>query len=787
MKLIDRYICREVFSHALVGLAIFTFVFFVPRLLQMMELVVRHSAAPARLALLFLCAFPPILKFTLPIAVLVGVLIGLGRMSADSELIALNSVGIGMRRVLVPVGALALSATALTLVMTLWLGPRSISYLRQTEDQLAASQASFQIQPRVFDERFPHLILYVQDATASATHWHGVFLAEIGSDKHSELTVAEDAIVVSSRGQSKSDASRIDLHLRDGSTHEFVPSNPNQYVVSTFSESDWPVELGGLEQTRTIVRSTAEKSLSELVATQGPGSREALVEAEQRFAFPGACIVFALLAVPLAARPRRGGRAMGFLMSLLLVCGYYLVLVLGSGFARQGKISPALGAWLADFVTLIAGIILLPRMEQMPGENWFSRIVPWVQSWARRPRRPVKGPVAETTNGEAVVNSRVRTIPIRQSIRRHDHTSGFPQLMDWYLLRTFLFYFAVLSAGFIFVFEIFTLFELLDDIARHLTSFIIVANYFRYHIPFLFYQLSPLAALVATLVTIGVMTKNNEIVAINASGMSLYRLALPLVAGSALLSVGLLTLDSSFLPYANQRQDELRNIIKARPPQTYLRPNRNWIFGENNKVYNYEVFDPDAQFFGGLNVYELDPASFALKRRVHAERAVWTPGKNSWSLESGWVRDFDGDQITRFVPFDKFDLAELSEPPSYFNREVRQYYQMDWWQLAEYIRELRQAGFDVGRLTVQWQKKLAFPMIAPVITLLAIPFALLVGTRGAIGGVALGVGIAIVYWATSSLFEALGGVGQLPPIMAAWAPDAIFAFLAAYFFLRMPT
>jgi lipopolysaccharide export LptBFGC system permease protein LptF len=218
-----------------------------------------------------------------------------------------------------------------------------------------------------------------------------------------------------------------------------------------------------------------------------------------------------------------------------------------------------------------------------------------------------------------------------------------------------------------------------------------------------------------------------------------------------------------------------------------LRPNRNWIFGENNKVYNYEVFDPDAQFFGGLNVYELDPASFALKRRVHAERAVWTPGKNSWSLESGWVRDFDGDQITRFVPFDKFDLAELSEPPSYFNREVRQYYQMDWWQLAEYIRELRQAGFDVGRLTVQWQKKLAFPMIAPVITLLAIPFALLVGTRGAIGGVALGVGIAIVYWATSSLFEALGGVGQLPPIMAAWAPDAIFAFLAAYFFLRMPT
>lgn len=793
MKLIDRYICREVFSHALVGLAIFTFVFFIPRLLLMMQLVVRHSAATGRLALLFLSAFPPVLKFTLPIAVLVGVLIGLGRMSADSELIALNSVGVGMRRVLVPVGALALTAAALTLAMTLWLGPRAIGYIRTTEDHLEVSQASFQIQPRVFDERFPHLILFVQDSSAAGTHWRGVFLAETGNDKHTELTLAEDAIVVTSRGLDKLDAdATLELHLRDGSTHEYSPNNPNQYGVQRFGESDWPVQLGSLEQTHASARSTAEKSLAELIAVSGPGWREAHVEAQQRFAFPGACIVFALLAVPLAARPRRGGRAMGFLMSLLLVCGYYLVLVLGSGFAREGKITPATGAWLADIVTMIAALALLPTMERMPGENWISRIGPWLQTWMRRPRKPILQAKPATAEG-AQTASRVRTIPIRQAVRRLSHTSGFPQMMDWYLLRSFVFYFAVLSAGFIFVFEIFTFFELLDDIARHHTSFIIVANYFRYHIPFLFYQLSPLAALVATLVTIGVLTKNNEIVAIKASGMSLYRLALPLVAGSALLGVGLLALDNSFLPYANQRQDELRNIIKAKPPQTYLRPNRNWIFGEKSaandfdKVYNYEVFDPDGEYFGGLNVFELDPLTFALKRRVHAERATWSAEKGAWTLASGWVRDFDGSQITRYLPFDRFELAELSEPPGYFNREVRQYYQMDWWQLSEYIRELRQAGFDVARLSVQLQKKLAFPVIAPVITLLAIPFALLVGTRGAIGGIALGVGIAIVYWATATLFEALGGVGQLPPIMAGWAPDAIFAFLGTYFFLRMPT
>jgi lipopolysaccharide export LptBFGC system permease protein LptF len=112
---------------------------------------------------------------------------------------------------------------------------------------------------------------------------------------------------------------------------------------------------------------------------------------------------------------------------------------------------------------------------------------------------------------------------------------------------------------------------------------------------------------------------------------------------------------------------------------------------------------------------------------------------------------------------------------------------MSWRELQNYIGELRQSGFDVGRLSVQWHEKLAFPLIAPIIAFLSIPFAFYVGTRGAIGGLALGIGIGIVYWATSALFEALGGVGQMPPLLAGWAPDAIFIFVGTYFFLKMPT
>jgi len=779
MRIIDRHICREVLSHALLGLAVFTFVFFVPQLVRLMELVVRHSAAPGSVTLLFLSTFPGVLTFTLPMAVMVGVLIGLGRMSADSELIALNAAGIRLRRILVPVGVLALGTALLTLVMTLWLGPAALRELRTLEDRLRAAQASFQVQPRVFDERFPHLVLYLQDVEAAATRWHGVFLAESSAENGSRLTLAEEAIVIADRQQGK-----LEFHLRRGSTHEFSRREPDRYSVTTFGESDWPIEVADLSTTRTTQPSNQERSLGQLFAQRGPGWREARVEVHRRLAFPVACLVFALLAVPLGARPRRGGRAAGFLVTLLLICGYYLVFVTGAGLARQGKLLPGVGIWAANLLTGLLGLALLPRMEHMREEGWLAHLADALAAW--RHRQKASSAAAAPRTGAVGQDGPVDTRAWASAFRI-GRAARFPQLMDLYLLHNFFFYFFAVLVGFILLFEAFTFFELLDDIARHRSPLTVVVNYFRYLVPLLLYQLVPLAALVAVLVTLGVLTKNNEIVAFKASGISLYRLAQPLLAASLVLAAAMLLLDDTYLPYANQRQDALRIQIKGRPAQTFYQPRHRWIFGENYKVYNYELFDPDRKLFGGLNVLELDPASFQLRRRVFASRAHWEEQQKTWILESGWMRDFNGARVTRYVPFSVYALAELDERPSYFNREVRQSFQMNWRELRQYIRDLQQAGFDVARLSVQWHKKLAFPLVAPIIVLLAIPFAFLVGTRGAVGGLALGVAIGIVYWATSALFEAMGAVGQLPPLLAGWAPDAIFAFVSVYFFLKMPT
>jgi LPS export ABC transporter permease LptF/LPS export ABC transporter permease LptG len=782
MRILDRYIVREVVRHAFLGLLIFTFVLFVPKLVRLMELFVRHSGSGSQILTLFLCIIPGILVFTIPMAVLIGVLLGLSRMSMDSEIIALTSLGISRKRMLLPVGILAIIGASLTVLMTLILAPRSLRAFRDIEANLVASQISFQVQPRVFDERFPHMVLYVNDVAASGTHWHGVFLFETGAETGSRITLSEDAIVIA-----EPELGKLELHLNSGTTHEFQRENPDQYSVTAFQRSDWPIEFNSLATSKERTLSNPERSLGDLWHDNGPRWRDARVEINQRFAFPFACFAFALIAVPLGAQPRRGGRAAGTLLSVLIIAGYYLLFIIGAGLARQGVLPPFVGMWAANIILALAGLALLPRMERYWSEatplSFLSRYLA-LRRLKRRRRELVKSRVPARAENDAARAENGTTAAVEPFPRS---TANYPTIIDLYLLRRFLYFFFLILAAFIALFETFTFFELLDDIARHRIPFLVVVDYFRYLIPYLVYQLSPLAALVATLVTLGILSKNNEITAFKASGISLYRLAVPLLISGTILAGVLLILDDTYLPYANQRQDALRNQIKGKPAQTYTRPQR-WIFGENAKVYNYDLFDPKQKFFGGLSVIELDPVTFQMKRRVFANRAQWLDTEQAWALETGWVRDFTPEgSVDSYTPFKVTSLPELAEPPSYFNREVIQAFQMSWRDLRRYIRGLQVAGFDVSNLTVQWHKKIAYPLIAPVSMLLAIPFAILVGSRGAIGGIALGVGIGITYWAIAALFEAMGGIGQLPPMLSAWSPDLIFFFLGLYFFLKMPT
>ena len=187
----------------------------------------------------------------------------------------------------------------------------------------------------------------------------------------------------------------------------------------------------------------------------------------------------------------------------------------------------------------------------------------------------------------------------------------------------------------------------------------------------------------------------------------------------------------------------------------------------------------------GVSVYELDPATFRLKREITAERAQWQPSMRKWIFQNGWRREVIGRTRENFEHFQVATFPQLEEPPDYFRREFKQDKQMNFMALQTYIRDLEQSGFDTVHLRVQLHKKFSVPVFALIMAMISAPFAFLVGNRGAMAGIGASIGVAIAYLAVGKLFEQFGNVNQLPPEVAAWSPDAVFALAGLYLLLKM--
>jgi LPS export ABC transporter permease LptG/LPS export ABC transporter permease LptF len=707
-------------------------------------------------------------------SVLLGILIGLSRLAADSEITAMRASGMGVWSFLRALSIFVIAAWLMALLNGLYIAPRAQAALGHLEDRLKGSQVSFEIQPRVFYEGFPKKVLYVQDVKSAqgAAVWKGLFMADLNDATNPNITLAREAIVVS-EGQD-----RLHLHMIDGSEHETDPKDPSHYQISTFQQTDIPLDLPSAEN-------KPDESLPADVMNSGAlwqkahrvdpiSARWYLIAFHKRFALPTACLVLALVGIPLGLSSKKSGKSGGFVLTILLVFIYYVISLIGVSLARQGKVSPWFGAWLADLMFLSLAVFLFSRAEKRPFELASFRGI-----WKRDP----------SGSPQAIARSRRENAFERVSTRRRMFSASFPTLLDDYILRDFFVYLGLILSTFLVLVIVFTLFELLSDILRNQVPATVVAAYLLNVAPYLLYNVAPLVMLLSVLVTFGLMQRSNEITAIKATGTSIYRIVAPVVAAAAMLAVGLFLADQFYLPHTNKRQEALHNQIKGKPAQTYLRPDRKWIFGQNNDIYYYQFFDPDRDQFGNLTVFQLDPATFAITRRVHADRAHWAENLNRWVYEQGWERSLHGSAIAPngYRTFEVSTFPELPETPSYFKKEVKQYSEMNYEELHRYIRDLQQGGFDVVRLRVQLHKKLSYPLITLIMAVLAIPFAFSAGKKGAITGVAVAVGIAVFYTVVSRLFEAMGDLSQLPPALAAWSPDLIFVLVGGYLILKVPT
>jgi LPS export ABC transporter permease LptG/LPS export ABC transporter permease LptF len=780
VRILTRYILGEILSHTLIGCALFTFILLMKELPKILDTVVRNSSTFSTVMEVVVFLLPNFLLVTIPMGVLVGVMLGLTRLAADSEIIAMRASGLGILYFVRVAAIVALGGTLLGLANSLYIAPRANQGILDLDGALA-SQASYEIQPRVFYEDFKNTVLYVQNVISKtgAANWQKVFMADITDPSAPKITTAASATVVSDTSQ------QLMMRLRNGTEHDPVPGQSKEYNISTFVTNDLPFAAsqqseGHLGRLDTPILALP---MSELIKqTNGPDGKRFLIELHKRFAYPVACLVLMLVAVPLGVTSRRGGKSSAWVFTILLVVVYYSLSLVGIAMGRQNWIPTFLAVWSTNILFALGGILLLWQLASE--KQIFGFLARWI---ARAPKPKIANPAKTIGSSLGGLRARLQTPPQSRAGR-----GAFPRILDQYVVLEFLNTFALVLMGFILLMLVFTIFDRLGDILRNHVKMITVGDYLINLTPLFFYQLAPLAVLIAVLVTFGVLNRNSEIIAMKATGISLYRLVVPIVSIAAILSVCLFLFDQFYLPQANKRQDALLNVIKGKPPQTVTHPEQNWIFGQPNKgepgrIFYYRFFDVDRDEFANISVFEFDPATFALTRRIFAAKAVWDPDIDSWRFEKGWENDIQGDHASDYREFKETSFSEIHEDPQYFTREERQAQEMNFGQLDRYISDLRQSGFDTMKLRVALWRKLSYPLVAVVMAVLAIPFALSMGRRGSLTGIAVAIGVALTYFVVESLFGSLGNVNYLPAALAAWSSDVLFGLVGGYLLLRTPT
>ncbi|HEV3199661.1 MAG TPA: LptF/LptG family permease [Bryobacteraceae bacterium] len=769
MRLLGRYVFREILTSAVLGTLLATFVIFLRGLSPLFALLVGagHPGIKTILELIAL-SLPPVLPTTIPFGVLVGILIGLGRMAADGEIIAMRAAGVSSRKVILPVLMFAALGTALAAFASLRLTPLALRTSGNIINELAKAQLSAEIQPRVFDEDFPNKILYVDNVvTGITTEWRGVFLVDVTPPEQRTnglgqkasgplITVARSAIAVSDPKNN-----RLQLSLFDYSTHEMGKDGRAQDVDAPRGEQVLYAKPPGERNTPFGAMNTAEL----LRRYSGPDQVEVRIELYRRLATPLACIVLAMVGIPLGISTRKGGKSAGYVIALFLgfFC-YHLSSVALVSVARARTLPIPVAIWLPDIAFFIAGFVFLYRMER-PGDR---DLMTSLRSGFAGFYEAVKSKVGRPSAGPRLMGWRLPLLP---------------QIVDTYVLSNFLFYFTVVLASFVSMTEVYVFFELLGDYIHNHISLVKMFTYLFFLTPELIYRLAPVGILVAVLINFSVMTKHNEVTAFKACGVSLFRLAMPILIASTLFAGGLFAFDFYYVPDANRKQDALRDEIKNRPKQTYLRPDRKWIMAQESRIYYYQYFDGQAMI--GIDVFELEPNTFRLTRQILAERANWSPSAKTWILENGWIRNFGSNTPKPYEEFKVKPFPDLTETPDYFLTERLLEKQMNFRELDQYIRGLKQRGYDTVKLQVQLYRKFSVPLFALIMAMISVPFGFLVGNRGAMTGIGVSMAIGIAYLGLDPLFTEMGNVNQLSPRVAAWSPDLLFALTGLYLLLRM--
>ena len=331
---------------------------------------------------------------------------------------------------------------------------------------------------------------------------------------------------------------------------------------------------------------------------------------------------------------------------------------------------------------------------------------------------------------------------------------------------------------FMFLFIVFDLFDRMDDFLEHDAELGSILQYFLFKIPLNINFMLPVAVLVSTMLTIGLLSKNSELTAMRAGGLTIFWLARPMLVLSFVLSVGSIIFAETVVPYSTRRVNEVFNIDIRKKDLTGNYSRNDFWWRSRDKLYSANFFDSRSNTLYGLTQLRLGN-DFVVLERTEADAAKYVDDILGWSMSE--VEEYRFEEGVGTAP----EVNSLSSLPLPIDERPQDFYdaktdpfEMGYFQLKRFIADQSENGIETGDLLANLYAKVSFPFIIFVVTLLALPFALKPARTGSmapsfLAGLIIGLG----YYAVHSIGLALGRAEIWPPLLAAWCANLVMGFI----------
>jgi lipopolysaccharide export system permease protein len=355
------------------------------------------------------------------------------------------------------------------------------------------------------------------------------------------------------------------------------------------------------------------------------------------------------------------------------------------------------------------------------------------------------------------------------------------KVLSKYLAMQFLKLLCLCQVIFLSIYLIVDFVQKIDNFIEAQASLASMLAYFVYKTPLIFIQMLPPATLISVIILFSLLRKRNELTAMKACGLNIFRVVQPIVVTGIMISISLFLFSEIVVPYSSSKFNEIWEVeVEKRDPTQFYGMNQIWYKGPGT-IYWMRRFDYANGIMERPTLYFFDD-SFRLVERIDGKRAIWEEGK--WKIEEGIIQRASDEGVYRTTKFTDLYIALEATPDSFVKRE-REPEEMSYWQLKRHAKRVSMEGYDNTRYLVDMNFKIAFPFIILIMVLMGTPISLKVEKGGVAFAIFIGMGICLLYLVTLGFTRSLGLSGILPPLLSAWLGNLIFLFLGIYLMMKV--